>query len=185
MDQRYSYGLRQRPTFKDGFQYLLDDPDTVDLPSRRALQVVGSFEHNQSKDYSQDRITEMELKIEEAEHKKGNDKMPYAPPIRANVATPMSDPAEAEGVRLNDIIGATIAAMQAGPAATPTVQLSDDTKEVFAQKQKQNETLVEDDDAEGRRRQQEHANKPLDLQYFGCWRCARCRYDLCGRQSSQ
>ena len=132
MDQRYSYGLRQRPTFKDGFQYLLDDPDTVDLPSRRALQVWGSFEHNQSKDYSQDRITEMELKIEEAEHKKGNDKMPYAPPIRANVAAPMSDPTEA-GVRMSDIIGATIVAMQAGPAVTPTVQLSDDTKEAFAQ----------------------------------------------------
>jgi len=135
MDQRYSYGLRQRPTFKDGFQYLLDDPDTVDLPSRRALEVWGSFEHNQSVDYSQDRITEMDLKIEEAEHKKGNDKMPYAPPIRANVATPMSDPTEAEGVGLSDIIGATIAAMQAGPAATPTVQLSEDTKEAFAQMQ--------------------------------------------------
>ena len=96
----------------------------MDLPSRRALQVWGSFEHNQSKDYSQD-------------------KMPYAPPIRANVATPMSDPAEAEGVRLNDI-GATIAAMQAGPAVTPTVQLSEDTKEAFEQMQKHNETLVED-----------------------------------------
>ena len=115
--------MRQRPTFKDGFQYLLDDPDTVDLPSRRALEVWGSFEHNQSVDNSQDRITEMDLKIEEAEHKKGNDKMPYAPPIRANVATPMSDPTEAEGVRMSDIIGATIgdAGRPSGHADRPAV----------------------------------------------------------------
>jgi hypothetical protein len=34
--------------------------------------------------------------------------------------------------------------MQAGPAATPTVQVLEDTKEAFAQMQKHNETLVED-----------------------------------------
>ena len=63
MDKHYKFGLRQRPTFKEGYQYLINDDTTIELPQRRALEIEGSFERNQSKDFSVDCATEMQLRM--------------------------------------------------------------------------------------------------------------------------
>ena len=84
MDKHYKFGLRQRPTFKQGYQYLIDDDDTIELPDRRPLAVEGSFERNQSKDFSVDRDTEMQLRMQQAQYLATDNQMPYGPNLNAS-----------------------------------------------------------------------------------------------------
>ena len=75
--------MRQRPTFKEGYQYLINDDTTIELPQRRALEIEGSFERNQSKDFSVDRATEMQLRMQQAQYLATDNQMPYGPNLNS------------------------------------------------------------------------------------------------------
>ena len=136
MDKHYKFGLRQRPTFKQGYQYLIDDDDTIELPDRRPLAVEGSFERNQSKDFSVDRATEMQLRMQQAQYLATDNQMPYGPPPAPPPGVRVSDPGDAETVRMRQAYEALAAGMTAMNAAqTAYFAQQGDATEQFARMQ--------------------------------------------------
>ena len=78
----------------------------------------GSFERNQSKDFSVDRPTEMQLHMQQAQYLATDNQMPYGPNLNANSpGARVSDPADAENVRMRQAFEAMAAGMASLGAA--------------------------------------------------------------------
>ena len=123
--------------FKEGYQYLINDDTTIELPQRRALEIEGSFERNQSKDFSVDRATEMQLRMQQAQYLATDNQMPYGPNLNASPpGVRVSDPAEAETVRMRQAFEAMAAGMASlGAAQTAYFAQQGDATEQFARLQ--------------------------------------------------